>query len=403
MDGSASPPPLPPAPVPLALSVSPLSRRDTVTTGATSADPAAVTVTLSGDNSSTTPWSALARHSWTQLTNAAGTGSGTLQWTRNPSGLASGIYVDTITVSASTLTSPVIDSLVVLSPSAPPPPPPPSPLTEAVSPASRYRSAKVGTSLLTDSAQALLTGTGADLTAWTATNLKPWLTLSAAAGVGSGTLRWSRNLTGLAAGTYVDTITVVALGAIGSPSTVIDTLVVTAKGKRTSRSTSTGASADDGVSLRVDSAYVDVDAGTAWSAGTTAPWVTLLGGSGTGPGYLRWTRNLTGMSFGIHEDSIVVSSGTGVAREVELVVTETIVAGADQVAASVAASALFGPSALSELQQRMLDLLGNANGRYDVGDLLAYLDRTGYTLTAPMMARVMALPQPPPSRRQPQR
>jgi hypothetical protein len=29
-----------------------------------------------------------------------------------------------------------------------------------------------------------------------------------------------------------------------------------------------------------------------------------------------------------------------------------------------------------------------------VGDFLAYLDRTGAALSAPLMARVMALPQP---------
>jgi hypothetical protein len=85
-------------------------------------------------------------------------------------------------------------------------------------------------------------------------------------------------------------------------------------------------------------------------------------------------------------------SGSSGTREVELVVAETLVSGADQIPVLTVATALLGAAELTALQQQMLDFLGNANGRYDVGDLLAYLDRTGSVLSAPMMARVMALP-----------
>jgi hypothetical protein len=73
-------------------------------------------------------------------------------------------------------------------------------------------------------------------------------------------------------------------------------------------------------------------------------------------------------------------------------VTETVVSGADAIAPDVAASALFGSPSMNALQQQMLDLLGNTNGRYDVGDFLAYFDRTGATVSEAMMVRVMALP-----------
>jgi hypothetical protein len=269
------------------------------------------------------------------------------------------------------------------------------PLTETVAPHNRYHSAKQSSNTLTDSASVVLTGASSSLAAWTATSLKPWTTLTVAAGVGSGNLHWSHNLTGLAAGTYVDTITVVTPNALGSPSSVIDTLVVTPqKGKRTGRTTSAGNSINDGAAPRLDSAYVDVEVGTSWAAITSAPWVTLVTGNGDGPGYLRWQRNLDVVSYGISVDSIVVLRGSVEDGDVELVVTETVMSGADQVPALVAASALFGTTELTALQRQMLDLLGNANGRYDVGDLLAYLDRTGHMLSAPMMGRVMALPRP---------
>ena len=374
-----------PPPTPLALSVSPASRRDSAEVGALVAHSDSGSVSLSGTGASTTAWTATQNSSWLVLTTASGTGSGKVRWTRNPTGLLAGIYVDTISVSAAGVSSQrIIDSLRLYVDT--------SPLTEVVAPHNRYHSAKQSTNSLTDSASVVLTGAGSSFAAWTATSLKPWTTLSVAAGVGSGKVRWSHNLTGLATGTYVDTITVVTPNAIGSPSRVIDTLVITQKGKRVGRTTSVGSSINDGAVPRLDSVYVDVAAGTSWDASTNADWLTLVTASGDGPGYLRWQHDLAVVSYGISEDSIVVMSGSGGNREVELVVAETLVSGADQIPALTVASALFGAAELTALQQQMLDFLGNANGRYDVGDLLAYLDRTGYVLSAPMMARVMALP-----------
>jgi subtilisin len=387
MDGATAPPP--PAPVPLALSVSPTSRSASAEAGSVQLRADSANLALAGDGASTAPWTAANSSLWLSLITPAGVGSGKLRWNRNPAGLAAGTYVDTITVSvagAGGSPAQVVDSFRIYVPV-------PTPLTETVSPSGRYHSIKWGASAPSDSARIVLSGSGSSETPWTATNSKPWTVLSVATGVGSGDVRWSHDVTGLAHGTYIDTIMVAAPNAIGSPSWVIDTLVITPqRGKRVGKTTGTGSEADDGVALHVDSIYVDVAPGISWEATTGASWLTLLAGSGTGPGYVRWYRSLGGMSYGISQDSIVVSSGSGESREVELVVTETIVAGADQVAASLAALALFGPAGLSELQQRMLDLLGNANGHYDVGDLLAYLDRTGYALSAPLMLRVMALP-----------
>jgi hypothetical protein len=65
-------------------------------------------------------------------------------------------------------------------------------------------------------------------TAWTATKRRAWTTLTTSSGTGSGRVRWSRDASGLAVGTYVDTITVTASGATGSPAILVDTLRVTA-------------------------------------------------------------------------------------------------------------------------------------------------------------------------------
>lgn len=385
MDGSASVPP----PVPLALSLSPLLHRDTVTAGATMGHPDSATVSLTGDNSTTTPWTASARRTWTVLTTASGTGSGKLRWTRNPTGLAIGMYVDTITVTAGGLTARLMDTLRVNAAPAP------SPLAVTLSPNSRYKSVKAGTTQQqVDSGSVQLSGTGSTLATWTAFSAKPWTVMTTAAGTGSGPVRWSRNPTNLVAGTYVDTITVVVPTATNSPSIIIDSLVVTAtvvKGKGKSRTVGNGNSSDGGSMAANDSVWVELEPGLAWTVETTAPWIELSRSSGEGPGWLFWRRDFSVMPQGISEDSLVVYTGAGNDREAVFVVNETLVTGADEIPADLAANTLLGASAMNPLQQRMLDLLGNGNGRYDLGDFLAYFDRTGATLDAALMTRVMKL------------
>ena len=73
--------------VPITVAVSPAVRSASVQQGnAAPGDNA--TVTLSGTNASTTAWSATKKKTWTTLTIASGTGSGTVAWTRNATGLA---------------------------------------------------------------------------------------------------------------------------------------------------------------------------------------------------------------------------------------------------------------------------------------------------------------------------
>jgi hypothetical protein len=46
-------------------------------------------------------------------------------------------------------------------------------------------------------------------------------------------------------------------------------------------------------------------------------------------------------------------------------------------------------SGLSASDRTLLDDLGNRNGRFDLGDFVALLDRTGVTLDAATLARVV--------------
>ncbi len=297
------------APVPLTLAVAPSSRNVAVQQGnAAPGDNA--TVTLTGDNAATTAWSATKKKSWTTLTTASGTGSGTVAWSRNATGLAVGTYVDTITVTAAGANgSPttVIDTLRITAP--------PVPVTLAVTPASRSVSVQQGSVAPGDNATVTLTGDNAASTAWSATKQKSWTTLTTASGTGSGTVAWSRNASGLAPGTYVDTITVTAAGAIGSPTHVIDTLKVTAVPVPLTLAltpVSRSVSVQQGSAAPGDNAVVtltgDNAATTSWSAVTTQAWATLTTSGGTGNGTVAWTRSATGLAVGTYVDTIKVTA-----------------------------------------------------------------------------------------------
>ena len=381
-------------PSPLTLSVSPLSHRVEVITGGNGALPESSSVTLTGSGAAAAVWTAThgSAATWVTLTTAGGTGSGLLRYSRNPSGLAVGVYIDTITVTASGAAgSPqrVMDTLNVL-----------APLTLAVTPPSRRDSAASGsTGTRSDSADVLLAGTGSAGTPWTATHRAEatWLTLNTAAGTGSGPVRWTRAYSGLAAGTYVDTVTISAAGASGSPARVIDTLVIytplTLAVSPPSRKDSTFAGVNG---TRTDSVAVQMtglNAGSSgWSAThrAAATWNSLTTASGTGPGQLRWTRTYNGLAAGTYLDTIrVVVAGAGGSPAI---VVDTLVAQAKPVntAFEVADAILSGGGgALNAAQRNYLDQLGNKNGQFDLGDFLAYVTAFPNSLSRDRVAAVV--------------
>lgn len=207
----------------LTLAVSPRSFYNEVSVGAAVPDGAS-NITLNGKYSGTKNWTATHVKPWVTLTVASGRGSGVARWRRSSAGLAAGLFVDTITIAAiGAVGSPtrIIDSLRVVASV-------PTALVLAVSPTAVSVQTTVGSAAPNGSAQVSLTGTAASTTTWTASKRQAWTTLIAATGVGSGAVTWSRNTSALPAGTYVDTITVAALNATGSPARVIDTVRVAA-------------------------------------------------------------------------------------------------------------------------------------------------------------------------------
>jgi hypothetical protein len=255
------------------------------------------------------------------------------------------------------------------------------PLTLAVSPAVRRDTVPVGQATpQSDSAMVILSGTNAATAAWSATHgAAPWLTLTTASGTGTSRLRWTRDPTGLAAGTYVDTIRVAAPGAIDSPGSVVDTLVVQATLAVTLAPASHSTVATSGsTALIADSAALSlVGQGadtTSWTvvAVGSASWITLATASGVGTGMIRWTLDPSDLLPGTFRDTIVVQTSQGNRPRADV----TLVVAAPGITAACAAQELLGTACLDETGRRYLDLTGNKDGTFNLGDFLALLARS---------------------------
>jgi len=227
-----------------------------------------------------------------------------------------------------------------------------------------------------DSATVVLSGPGASTTGWSATHTSAaWVTLQNASGTGTGTFTWTRDPTGLGIGAHVDTITVTAAGALDSPWLLFDSLVVYKKVAFAPELVSkTGVSASG--SPLPDSAQLLLDGGndlvTAWTlTHSAASWLSLGTSGGTGTRFVSWTRSAHDLKPGTYTDTIRVVT----ANADSALLVDTFIVQAPAVATDCAVQHLFGTACLDDTQLRFLDLAGNKDGTFNLGDFLARLKR----------------------------
>ena len=104
-----------------------------------------------------------------------------------------------------------------------------------------------------------------------------------------------------------------------------------------------------------------------------ASWVSLTTTSGQGTGTISWTKSAENLRDGIFVDTITVLGAD--AAPVRLV--DTLVVIAPVVVRSCVVNHMLGAPCLDAAQMKWLDLAGNRDGVYNLGDLLAYLSRPG--------------------------
>ncbi len=165
-------------------------------------------------------------------------------------------------------------------------------------------------------AVAITEATGLTLN-WSAAKTQSWLTLSAATGTAPSSLSASVNLTGLAAGTYTDTITVSDTGNTAAAKTIAVTLTVTAAptlARSPATLSFTGTAGDGSGTLPAEQtiSITNTGGGTlSWTASANQSWVVLRSTSGTAPASLNVTINPAGLSAGTSTATVTITS-TGV-------------------------------------------------------------------------------------------
>jgi hypothetical protein len=248
-----------------------------------------------------------------------------------------------------------------------------------VTPESRIDSVAVGSTIaIRDSAAISFVGPGGVSQPWTATHgAGTWLTVTTAAGTGDSVVVWTRDPTGLPLGTYVDTVTVTATGSGLIPLEIVDSLVV---GDALAMALSTAgvvdttvAGAEQATPGSVTVALTGVGAAdVAWTATHGGGnWITVIWDQGTGSGEVAWSRDASQLTPGMWIDTITVSApGAGVSDQL---VVDTLVV-APGFSLDDAANELFFGGVLSPLQLAFLEALGNDDGTYNLGEVLAWVD-----------------------------
>lgn len=121
-----------------------------------------------------------------------------------------------------------------------------------------------------------------------------------------------------------------------------------------------------------------------WTASHgTAAWLSLPSSSGTGNSVLRWTIDASALGTGTWVDTIDVAATN--ARGSPARIVDTLVVFEPVLSAACGAGDLMGSFCLDSESRSYLDDTGNHDGTYNLGDLLAYLDRKHLTLDRTLM------------------
>jgi hypothetical protein len=125
-----------------------------------------------------------------------------------------------------------------------------------------------------------------------------------------------------------------------------------------------------------------------WSASAAhGSWIADVTPAGTDPiSVVRWTRRPPGTTPGLYIDTISVAMSNGGGA---VTIIDSLRLVEPDVSADCAARDLLGASCLTDIQRRFLDVTGNNDQAFNLGDLLAFLDRKKISLDAGLAARLV--------------
>ena len=191
------------------------------------------------------------------------------------------------------------------------PPGPPPPPVLSVTPASLSFAGTAGGA--NPAAKTLsVTNTGGGSLSFTATDDASWVTVTPGSGSAPRDLSVSVDTTGLSAGTHTATVTVESAGVSGSPKQIPITLtldppipVLSVSPASLSFSAVAGGASPASKNLTVS----NTGAGTLnYTVSDNAAWLSVSPGSGTAPGTVSVSADVTGLAAGTYNGSVTVTS-----------------------------------------------------------------------------------------------
>jgi len=269
----------------------------------------------------------------------------------------------------------------------------------ALSAASRSGSALTGTATAhPDSVALQVIGSNAATDTWTVSHRAQatWLRVLTPSGEGSATLRWERDPTGLGEGVYLDTLTVSLPGYATSTPFLVDSflvqgpLAVAVVPGSVRDSFPSGTTALRGAVASLVMTGFGGDTAHWTMTHGSASWITLVTPAGLGGGQLSWSRNPAGLLPGTYVDTLLVSV-PGASGSPISIVDSAFVTEPGFTTACAADGLLSNGGCLGTVERNYLDLSGNHDGAYNLGDFLAYLDRKGL----PLPPSLLRGPAPP--------
>ncbi|MFW9842851.1 MAG: hypothetical protein ACFFES_18340, partial [Candidatus Thorarchaeota archaeon] len=303
------------APVPV-ISVSPTSFTFDAEEGGANPPDQILSITNIGEG--TLAWTVTSSAGWLSLDPTSGTGDGSVTLSVDNTGLADGVYYDTIVVADPAASNSPVAVPVMLTIEAQP--------ELSVTPASIDITATEGDAIPSETITVINAGGG--VLTWTASNLTGWITLTPTSGGNDDTLiTVDFDITGITEGLYYDTITVSSPEAVNSPQAVAVTLTVETPPPTIAldpvlielSAIEGGAIPDEQITVS------NIGGGTLnWTATNQTGWITLDPTGGTGDGIITLSIDITGVGPGLYADTISVSDPAATNSPQTAVVTLSI-------------------------------------------------------------------------------
>lgn len=284
------------------------------------ADPASQSFNISNAQSGDMDWTASEDAGWIDLSETSGTvpPAVDVDVSISISGLAAGTHVDTILVEAAGANNSPQEVIITLNLEAQP--------VLSVDPLSLlFEGVEGGTNPAIQNIS--IDNTGGGVLDWTASYDAIWLSVDPVSGTGPDILDVEVDLTSLTAGTYVDTIVIIATGAANSPQEVEVTFNVEAPPSLSVTPLSLlFEGVEGGINPVLQNISIDNTGGGVldWTATYDAAWLSVSPVSGTGPDVLDVEVDMVSMTAGTYVDTIVIDAGDADNSPQEVEVTLTV-------------------------------------------------------------------------------